>query len=821
MSDFNSNDQDFLSVVKGALLHDIGKVIQRAQDNPTAKKHTEWGYEWLKENLKEEKDELVAQAAIAHHFTKDDDYALNNNFGLIWYQADNLSAKERAKVEKENLEEGRWHSEISIASPFSRINNPLNITESAPLSFLPLINEKRVDEALLQEPRCSKEDYKQIWRAFESDFNNPDIQKPHSIDFLLMLFEKHFSRVPSITMKIYDSLKREEIQDKHPDISLYDHSKLAAAIAGCMYHYYRESYPEKWHKNELLKDEILNAPEYVKPYLLIGGDISGVQRFIYTITSKGALKSLKGRSFFLELLSEHILSELIESLNLTRCNIIFSGGGHFYILSYNTPKAKSAIETVKSKVDEYLFREFKGGLQLHLAYEEFHPDSFSNTSEIWRGLAEKFEKSKKTKWQNKIKEILNPEMPYHKCLTQSCEVCFREDLPLKELQRNEDILKVCDPCFTQYHLGEMLKEISHGDFPVIYKLSEPADEIKEKAIKLMDSYYLFKKGWDRNLHPAAIAVYRVNDLNARHYSHPKSIYLPIGIYQHKALTELSDASPVFGIDRIAVLRMDVDNLGKIFSEAVPEEYRTFSRMASISRGLNRFFKSCLNEIVEGKTINNPTDVAGRNVKEKGRMLTIVYSGGDDLFIIGHWLDVIEAAIDINNYFKKYTGNPFVTISAGVAVNQEKHPVYQYAKDAEKAERMAKDKKIGKDAITLIGKHTFKWSDIERILERVKLFKSFLLYKGDHLTINENKVPKTFFYRLLALARRFNEEGVLILPKAAYLISRARFKDVKPEDILKIKEVVMTSNQKEWKITEVATLWTLMMMRKGGDEDARG
>lgn len=666
-----------------------------------------------------------------------------------------------------------------------------------------------------EEPKSSKEDYKRILEEFKKDFHNPEIQKPHSINFLLMLFEKHFSRVPSITLKIYDGLREEEIRDKHPDISLYDHSKLTAAIAGCMYRYYSETYPEKWKKNEILKDEILNVPSNVKPYLLIGGDISGVQKFIYTITSKGALKSLKGRSFFLELLLEHIVSELIESLGLTRCNIIFSGGGHFYILSHNTPSAKDAIKRVKSKVDEYLFREFRGNLQLHLEWEEFHPDNFRNTKEIWRGLSEKLEIAKRKKWQDKLIEILNPEMPHKECLTQSCEVCFREDMPLKNLQRNEDILKVCEPCYIQYHLGEKLKEISHGDFPVIYKLSEPQQE----AIKIMDRYYLFKKGWDRDLHPSASAVYRINDFTARHYSHPNSIYLPIGLYQHEGFTELTDATTIYGINRIAVLRMDVDNLGKIFSEAVPEEYRQFSRMASISRGLNKFFKFSLNIIVAGKDIEDLTDVAGRNVKEKGRMITIVYSGGDDLFIIGHWLDVIEAAIDINNYFKKYTGNPFVTISGGIAINHENYPIYQYARDAQAAEEMAKDKTFGKDAITLFGKYVVKWKDIGKILERVKIFKRFLIYKEDHLAIHEDRLPKTFFYRLLALARRFNDDGVLVLPKAAYLISRLRTGKSKAEDILRLKEVIMTSNKDEWKITEISTLLTLMLMRKGGGEDA--
>ena len=130
-----------------------------------------------------------------------------------------------------------------------------------------------------------------------------------------------------------------------------------------MYRYYSETYPEKWKDNELLKKEILNVPENVKPYLLIGGDISGIQRFIYTITSKGALKSLKGRSFFLELLNEHIVSELIDALKLTRSNIIFSGGGHFHILSHNTTAVTETIKEVKERMDRS--EEHTSELQSH------------------------------------------------------------------------------------------------------------------------------------------------------------------------------------------------------------------------------------------------------------------------------------------------------------------------------------------------------------------------------------------------------------------------------------------------------------------------
>jgi len=209
----------------------------------------------------------------------------------------------------------------------------------------------------------------------------------------------------------------------------------------------------------------------------------------------------------------------------------------------------------------------------------------------------------------------------------------------------------------------------------------------------------------------------------------------------------------------------------------------------------------------------PCDVAKRGVKTKGRKLSIVYSGGDDLFIVGHWLDAIETAHDINRYFRQYTGNKFMTISGGIAINHEKYPVYQYARDAEDAEKKSKSKEVGKNALTLFDQ-ALKWNVLDKVIERVRLFRRFLKPQEDYLAVDESKLPMTFFYRLYSLAMSLNSDGVLILPKAAWLVSRARFKESDPEDILEIKEAIMTSNRDEWRITETAALITLMMMRKG-------
>lgn len=42
-----------------------------------------------------------------------------------------------------------------------------------------------------------------------------------------------------------------------------------------------------------------------KAFLLYSADFSGIQKFIYTVASEKALRSLRSRSFFLELAMEH------------------------------------------------------------------------------------------------------------------------------------------------------------------------------------------------------------------------------------------------------------------------------------------------------------------------------------------------------------------------------------------------------------------------------------------------------------------------------------------------------------------------------------
>ena len=100
-------------------------------------------------------------------------------------------------------------------------------------------------------------------------------------------------------------------------------------------------------------------------FLLYTADFSRIQRFIYTVHTEGALRSLRSRSFFLELLMEHYMDELLDGCGLTRANIIYSGGGHCYLLLPNTAAGQQTLADWNRAFNSWLNEQF--GVQLFLA----------------------------------------------------------------------------------------------------------------------------------------------------------------------------------------------------------------------------------------------------------------------------------------------------------------------------------------------------------------------------------------------------------------------------------------------------------------------
>ena len=180
---------------------------------------------------------------------------------------------------------------------------------------------------------------------------------------------------------------------------------------------------------------------------------------------------------------------------------------------------------------------------------------------------------------------------------------------------------------------------------------------------------------------------------------------------------------------------DVDNLGQAFVAGFDSMNQTLSRAATFSRKLSLFFKLHINSILKNGVFSiDDSDSSSRNV-------AIIYSGGDDVFVVGAWKDVLEFGVDLYNAFRVFTQGT-LTLSAGFGLFKTSYPISYIASQTGGLEDISKNLD-GKNAITLFDEnHSYHWTSFinDVIGEKFTVIREFFQYSEDH--------GKSFLYNLL-------------------------------------------------------------------------
>jgi CRISPR-associated protein Csm1 len=508
----------------------------------------------------------------------------------------------------------------------------------------------------------------------------------------------------------------------------------------------------------LSEEENFNDDIILSQYILVAGDFSGVQDFVYTITSKGALKTLKARSFFLELLMEHIIYEILLPLDLSRTNIISSGGGRFYLLLPNTEPAVKILREVRERINLYLKNEYEAKLCFILEWEKFNDKFFYDNERykaVWGSLSNNIRESKQSKFREFLPELF--EIKYENTAIFECHICHKTTLEKDVI--DEYGISFCPICHSLYNLGQNIfdaKYISRTD--------------AETGIKIENKYYNIISS--EELRVSKEPVWIINSWDTSDYKN--DYFYPLimannyikkesGPYDFEDYANLST-----GINRIAVLRMDVDSLGSVFFDGFQEK-QNILRISSLSRHLNMFFRYYLNRIC------------------KDRKIATIYAGGDDVFVVGAWDEVIQTGFDIREHFKRYTLNS-MTISGGFAVFSPKFPLYQMARIAGEAEDEAKTNEYNgemKNSFTFFYnshksqssfrkneiKLAFSWFEAENKVKKLQNEIQNILLKEQEDGSFSIKVSQSYIYKLLSIVDLWQMEGKLYLPKLAWVIKR--------------------------------------------------
>lgn len=770
---------DYQLIAKAAMLHDIGKVCIRSSVGER-KSHSVAGSEYIRQfwtKRTPEEEQQILNCIRYHHAKELSGAKLDEgDLAYIVYEADNIAAGADRRQLDEKEKKLKFDSHASLANGFNVFSGKGDGTATY-FRLKGLDTKEAPNYPRAQSDRAATEgEYSALLNVLTANFKR---KSPADMtgNELLRILEDTLLYVPSSTNTA-----------EHCDISLYDHVKITAAAASAMARYFDAEGITNLKKVCMTENQEWRKKDM---FLLVSADFSGIQDFIYRVETKGALRMLRGRSFYLDIVLENAADEILEKLGLTRANLIYCGGGHFYLLADNTEETRSLLSGAVRAIDRKLAELFSASLYVAMAWvpvaaSELLGGEGNGSGDPFRRVGEALSSAKQKRYDaDMLRELFDERSALNatETGTRECTLCHRS-VPETQLEEylapdtGKGPIAVCGTCNSLYALG---KEIIDGGKPIYAVTKEPCGHalplpspFGETWLSAMsEEEAMTKEGSLRRIYVknrSGTSEYMATRLWVGEYIARE----PSGVPLDFADMARASGGEESGIKRLGILRADVDGLGAAFIAGLPANVRTLSRQAALSRSMSMFFKWIINKVCKKELPEGQKPFyLFQDKKGMPRKVHIVYSGGDDLFLAGAWDDLLEFAVDLREAFGRYT-NGKLSFSAGLGLFSPSYPILKMAADAGELEDAAKHRE-GKDSIALFGGDApvFSWTEFTKEVcgEKLQFLKDNLKLTG----INEaepgaeKKLPvgKSLLYRLLTLLReeRFN------LARFAYTLAR--------------------------------------------------
>lgn len=540
--------------------------------------------------------------------------------------------------------------------------------------------------------KIGKDDYNKLWELFEKDFAAlQSLSFEQFIPALDSLLERYWWCIPSAT-------------NTDADISLYQHAKTTVAFATALYKFQKAC-------NKETEIELEKVDE--KKFLFLKGDVSGIQKYIFALkTNDDSSKLLRAKSFQIAALGDIIARNIVSQTGLSEANIITSAGGNFMLLLPNTEKVKQFLPLIQLEAETYFLKEFAGKLSIIISdgveasLKDVHQ---RNAQHLINDIGHNADLCKQKKMQKTLQKNGAVLSEFYDNLQKFGE-CPKCGVFAASGTNDDGTAKECANCSALTKIGgnliksSWLKYKTENLLPFGQMVEISRDDKKsEKTFTKINDYV-----------PGRAVVHLP-------YTAPRK--------EDKGLLSFADiAQKSTGNNKLAMFKADIDNLGLVFSSSLGARM-SFSRYADMSHKLHYFFSAYYTHFVNTHTcVMKDKNGTENNVLYKDVIYT-VFSGGDDLCILGSWDAVIQFALDFQKEIVKLTNNnPSLTLSAGIALSGASVPVAMIAETAESMLEQSKARigrgKTVKNAITLFGT-TVSWSDFEKCINDGKLLQKYL------------------------------------------------------------------------------------------------
>lgn len=520
-------------------------------------------------------------------------------------------------------------------------------------------------------------------------------------------------------------------------------------------------HPDEAFCDRYRAEQALGKPGTSGGYLLVKGDLTGIQEYIYhNIQPKktGGLgnltKRLRARSVLVSLLTDFVANVILRELGLSAWHLLFAGGGHFNLLLPDDRETQVRLKMISESLDKSMRSQFGDRLELILAHVEIksRKDLEKNASRFFEEVNTERDRKKYSQHRKDLADLF--ERPVEKGKKKEIRIggLFPRQRYLLEVVSKEK-LQYSEPKDERDYRGDLiLAEFAlHAHYTLLaVKSAEDAEKflLKNRA----------EKGQQENIQSALILA--LNDTNflpddnwAADFDFPVSFGFRFLGKNAPTKTgddgeaEILDFSELAGKDknnpksdgfvRLGSLMLDVDDLGLIFSHGIKNA--TLAQIITLSREMNYFFTAHFDQ----RARENPV--------EKDQIY-VVYSGGDDAFAVGKWDMLMQFAKTLREDFQKFicfkdNGNPDVHFSAGIFMSNPHYPMGRFYKDT-KALQEDKAKKDGKNRVDVFD-YTLGWDTYEVQFDLGNQFRE-VLEKGQ--TASGRKFNSSFAYRIMQLVK---------------------------------------------------------------------
>lgn len=608
-----------------ALLHDIGKFYQRTgakiqnKDNEQfTKNNGYWHAAFTAEFIDEYLDQkfIALRTASADHHVAVDGIVKNADFYASGHDRRSEESYQQEETSSNYITD-RMYSIFYVLFDIKN-NEPSYINLSSQSNYFPSIQKEFANLDINSAKEKSKALYKKLFDEMTTKIKNikaSSYQELHH--YLYPIIKEYTTTIPSSTYNV-----------DVPTVSLFDHLKLTAAITNCL-------------NNENLSKE--------KEFLIVEYDLSGIQSFIYQITEGNNTKpyvarSLRTRSFYLNVLCDFIAYKIAHAFNVTYENILYTSGGRGQVLVPNLINSSQILQDLVDEITKEIFKVHHTQISFSFASAEINSEELMNAKfkELIYGDSRKMLTNKAQKFLPIITK--SPELFNHTPLKKSCTLCEKHEAPKGDF---------CEFCNQLLKLNDVLtdddKEVVVVEFDYENRANDGIVTFKFGSLgQIIFHHQISEKSFRSNSYYLTINKPIIGEVK----------YYAKGNTGGKSFEQIASKSQ--GDPKLAVLKMDVDNLGWIFTKGFKEDTTTISKVLTLSRNMDFFFTKIIRDIT--------------NLDKFKGSVYIIYSGGDDLAIVLPASMVLEFVYEVNQRFSEYTNNNSIHLSAGIEVFHPKSPV---------------------------------------------------------------------------------------------------------------------------------------------------